>query len=368
MDIRNPAFFEAPDFWKSDWEEVNAYLDALNKGQVWEIGRSVGGRPIRAVAYGEKEPIKHTNTMSSAIHAGHLEDFFDPDQRTKPVMVIIATVHGAEVEGLVACVNFAHLMETGTDLRGRRWDELRELASNMRVVLVPIAQPDGRIRCKIRHLVGGAPEDVVYYGQGAPSDPEDPATWKWFLRWNPMPPEKVKFLGGYYNDAGVNIELEDFFSPNLAPEARALIDLVREETPECFLVLHAYGAGPAIIHPYHFISQRCQYHQAQIAAIVAERHRRENLRPGWYPVPGPAEVGYFNLQTALHHASGALPLLCELPHGLETNPFTFDEILDCGLLLFEELLRYVDNCRYIPGKPWRNSRGLREVPTVRLTK
>ena len=29
MDIRNPAFFQAPDFWKSDWDEVNAYLDTV---------------------------------------------------------------------------------------------------------------------------------------------------------------------------------------------------------------------------------------------------------------------------------------------------------------------------------------------------
>jgi hypothetical protein len=120
MEIRNPHFFEAPDFWKATWEEVNEYLDTVERGQVWEIGRSQGGRPIRAVAYGEKEPIARRTTYSSALAAGHPEDFYDPKQRQKPVLAIFAAIHAAEIEGTVACLNLAHLLETGTDLRGLR--------------------------------------------------------------------------------------------------------------------------------------------------------------------------------------------------------------------------------------------------------
>jgi len=337
MEIRNPSFFEAPDFWQSDWDDVNAYLDALKVGDVWEIGRSEGGHPIRAVAYGEKEPIEQTATYSSAIAAGHPESFFDPAKRGKPVLVIFSSIHAAEIEGCVTCLNFANVMETGIDLRGRRWDELREIASRVRIVLVPLAQPDGRIRSAVKNLIGGTVDDLYYYGQGVKKNGEI-LRWPDCKRMQPIPLDEMEFLGGYYNDAGVNIQHDDFFAPKVAPETRALIDLVRDEIPDCVMTLHSCGSGPFFTGPDNFIPGAYQYRQAQIAAVIADRHRREGLRPGGGSKTGP--VGGFYFHTALHHTSGALPLLFEFPHGLEMKPFTFDEILDIGLSMFEEVMRY----------------------------
>jgi len=338
MDIRNPSFFEAPDFWISDYDDVNAYLDTLRLGCVYEIGTSERGRPIRAVAYGEREPIQRSATYSSAVAAGHPEDFFDPAKREKPVLVILSTIHGAEIEGCVTCLNFANVMEMSTDLRGRRWDALREVASGLRVVLVPLAQPDGRIRSAVRNLLGGTVDDLYYYGQGVLKKTGKILRWPECKRMQPVPLEEIAYLGGYYNDAGVNIQHDDFFGPQMAPETRALIDLVRDETPDCFMTLHSCGAGPFFTGPDHFIPQAYQYRQAQIAAVVADRHRRDGLRPGGSPKTGP--TGGFYFHTALHHTSGALPLLFEFPHGLEMKLFTFDEILDIGLSLFEEVMRF----------------------------
>lgn len=354
----------APDFWITGWEQVNEFLDKLVVGRVFDAGRSQGGRLFRAVAYGEKEPIERRSQMNSAALGGHLEDFFDPDRRRRPVVLIVSTIHGVEVEGCVTCLNLAHVLERGADLRGRRWDALRELAAGMRVLLVPIAQPDGRIRSAVRHMVGATAAELTYYGQGRPRDKNVQPSWEWFLRHTPVPPELVDFLGGYFNDAGVNIDLDDFLSPRMAPETAALLDLARTETPDCVIVLHSHGPGPWIAAPNAYVPQRCQYHQAQIRALVGERHRREGLRPVAPPVVGPGEHGYFNLPTALYHASGALPLAFEFPHGIQRAPYTFDEILDIGLTLFEEVLRYVDACRYIPGRFTHNARGLREIPDV----
>lgn len=337
MKIRNPSFFEAPDFWKSDYDEVNAYLDTLKLGRVWELSRSEGGHPIRAVAYGEKEPIERTATHSSAVAAGHPESFFDPTKREKPVLVIFSTIHGVEIEGCVACLNFANVMETGTDLRGRRWNALREAALAMRVVLVPLAQPDGRIRSAVRNLRGGTVDDLYYYGQGVLKTGEI-LRWPECKRMQPIPLDEMEFLGGYYNDAGVNIQHDDFFAPQVAPETRALIDLVRDETPDCVMTLHSCENEPCFTGPDNFIPQSYQYRQAQISAVVADRHRREGLRSRDVPMSGPKGGFYFH--TVLYHTSGALPLLFEFPHGLEMKPFTFDEILDIGLSLFEELMRY----------------------------
>lgn len=62
MEVRKKTFMVAPPFWYVGWEEVNEYLDKLKTGHVWEIGRSQGGHPIRAVSYGEKEPIERSAT------------------------------------------------------------------------------------------------------------------------------------------------------------------------------------------------------------------------------------------------------------------------------------------------------------------
>jgi len=156
----------------------------------------------------------------------------------------------------------------------------------------------------------------------------------------------MAFLGGYYNDDGVNVQHDDFFNARIAPETRALIDLIQDETPDCFMTLHSCGNGPFMIVPDNFISQACQFHQVQVAALVSARHRRDGLRPLVRPATKP-EGGFF-LHTALHHTSGGLPLLFEFPHGMQMKPFTFNEILDIGLGLCEEVLRYGVSCGYRP--------------------
>lgn len=105
--------------------------------------------------------------------------------------------------------------------------------------------------------------------------------------------------------------------PDMAPDAAALLDLARAETPDCCLALHSHDPGPAI---------------------------------------------------ALYNVSGALPLAFEFPGGCRKFPCPFDEILDVGLAMLEEVLRYAMTWRYIPGRPSHNRLCLREVPAVRLTK
>jgi hypothetical protein len=316
-DVRRKSFFEAPDFWVSDFDDVNAYLDGVRTGDVREIGRSVGGRPIRSVSYGEKEPVDRKSTLSGAIGSRNMESFFGSEPRKKPVLMILSTIHGAEIEGTVSCLNAANVMETGVDLRGRRWDTLHELFESMRVILVPIAQPDGRVRSAVKNLVGGSVEDLYYYGQGLQKD-GTLLTWPKCKERQPIPLDEMQFLGGYYNDAVLNIQHEDFFAPALSPESRALIDLVREETPDCVVTLHSCGSGPFFTSPDAFIPKTYQYRQSQINSIVAERHRREGLRPGGGPHAGP--TGGFYFHTALHHASGCLPLVFETPTGWKRSP------------------------------------------------
>lgn len=58
-----------------------------------------------------------------------------------------------------------------------------------------------------------------------------------------------------------------------------------------------------------------------------------------YPLPS------FNLSSAIHHVSGGLSLLFESNTGLDAEGliFTCDQILDCHLVLFEQMLKFIDN-------------------------
>lgn len=355
-EIRNPSFFQSPPFWRTDWDEVNEFLDGLKKGIISEIGKSYGGRSIRAVSYGEKEPIDRRCSLSTAKFSGFSEHFFDPAKRTRPVVLIISTIHGAEVEGCASCINLAHLLETGKDLLGKKREELLSLAQQARVVMVPIAQPDGRVRSGVRNLIGGSLEDVYYYGHYREphlKQGEIPTGNLLFENRHfkdiPLTPDKVERLGGYYNDAGVNIDLDNFLSGNVMPESEALLGLVLEETPEMHIVLHGHGPGPWIASPNLLIPPFYQSRQIEIGALVAERHRREGLRPKWHPRTVQAGEGYFatvNLPVALHYVSDSLPLAFEFPHGLAKHPYTLEEIIEVGMTLFEEILRFAVQWRW----------------------
>jgi hypothetical protein len=65
-----------PDFWVSTVDGVNRFLDErIHKGSVERIGTSAGGRPIRAVFYGQPRQRKGTTTFSGALSAGDLRAF-----------------------------------------------------------------------------------------------------------------------------------------------------------------------------------------------------------------------------------------------------------------------------------------------------
>ncbi len=340
-----------PPFWISDYHAIHGYLKGLKRGRVWPIGRSQGGHALAAVAYGEPEPIVRIKTRFAAQLMKRPEHFFDPFKRTRPVVLVVGSIHGQETEGCVCCVNLANLMETGTDLRGRRWDELCRLAAGMRLVLVPVAQPDGSLRsAALRGLPGdGGDGGAMVLGKPRIPPGQSAPEPDWAQRW-PMPPDRMELMGTYFNDAGVDLNTDDFFSADMAPETRALLDLARAETPDCALVLHSHDPGPCLSEPRAHVPARCQWHSAQLAALVAERHRREGWRPIWKAVAGGGLMDCFDLPTALHHVSGALPLSFEFPHFL--NPaYTLDENLDIGLTLIEEVLRYVAAHRVRPNSP-----------------
>jgi hypothetical protein len=91
-----------------------------------------------------------------------------------------------EPEAVAGAVNLLHILEHGRDLRGRRWPEIRRLEKRLRLLLVPLANPDGRARVRIPSLVGLTSDDHSFYAQGMWKDGRL-ITWLGSKQFIPLP-------------------------------------------------------------------------------------------------------------------------------------------------------------------------------------
>src|SRR3954447_9538138 len=94
-----------PGFWVSSFGDVGRFLETLvHKGTVRAIGKSAGGRPIRAVVYGRPRVGRGTTTFSGSLGYGDVRAWLGPDY-AKKVYLAMASVHGGEFVGIVGIVN-----------------------------------------------------------------------------------------------------------------------------------------------------------------------------------------------------------------------------------------------------------------------
>lgn len=333
-----------PPYWITSIEDVKRYLEKnAVKGKFSIAGHSAGGREIFLYEYGEKEDLPQTVSFSSAWTARKPELYTRAPERKKLSLFIYGAIHGAEVEGTAGLMNLINLLEHGVDLRGRRNDTLLELAEQYRIVIVPLAQPDGRARFTRNSMIGQSLDVFQYYAHGYWKD-GTPCKYPYHKEIMPLPVDQMEHLGAYFNDNGVNCQHDDFFG-NMQPEVETLIRLVHEERPDCILSTHACEADPGMGFPAACLSEDGLTMAQQIAASVMARQLRENLHP-YHRVNLRRPTKGFILQDILFMASGGLPLLYEFPHGCENIPFTHEEIIDLGLTLFEEIMNYGVETRF----------------------
>ena len=115
------------------------------------------------------------------------------------------------------------------------------------LVIIPIANMDGRARIPLKTFVGQSFEGFRYYSQGTWTDGS-----------LCMPPgckevhplkDACEFIGGYFNDNGVNIVHDNFFFP-MAEETKALMKTADEFVPD--ISLHLHGGGNCTNTFYQF--------------------------------------------------------------------------------------------------------------------
>jgi hypothetical protein len=345
---------KAPRWWLTLPDETQAALGKLKGVSQWEIGRSAGGHPILAAAWGAREDLPNRTSLSlgSALAGGSAAAFYGEGERKRQTLLFIGNAHGIEFEGTVAAVNMLSVLATGKDLRGRRWPRMHREGRKLRVVVIPTLNVDGRMRhAEVTHFLD---KDAAEYREICQGDWKtgEKITWPKSKLHFPIPPDQVKKMGGYFNDCGVNLVYDTGLGCDPQPETAALLRLCREEMPDCAVCSHT-NRGSLVETPDSFVPSYYRQRQVQIGAIVGARCLREGVIRR-YAVPQGTQgyAGEVFYQTDLiYHACGALPLLVEFPAGYKNFPYTFHEVLDIGMCALEEILGFGAADRFRPHVP-----------------
>ena len=343
------SYQECPPFWLATPEQGFPFLDQLGEATRTVLGRSAGRREILAVEYGAKEAVDaSSDNLASALAAtvGNADPtaiyppaFFGAKRRRKPVVVLQGAIHGGEITGTVAALNLCRIIEAGTDLRGKAWPRLRELARDTRLLIIPWLNIDGACRWLLPHSIG-APAgllDRCTFGVAGDGKPYQYLAMKNRF---PIPPDQTQFMGAYFNDAGVNLQY-DFSQPERQPETVAWMKYYLAERPDGVLVMHG-NAGTLIGPPDAHLPEGYQHEVSRLGGAVRQRLLRDGLpaaRMSWAGLPGLGKPG-LNQCSAIYHVCGALPVLCEFPTGAAPAVMTAETMLDIGLIVLEEFLLY----------------------------
>jgi hypothetical protein len=335
-----------PDFWKTRLEEIEIELQKVTRGKSRVLGYSAGSRKIWLAEYGEKPDFKRKSNYNSACGAGNPSYYAQKGDETRPVVLIAGAAHGCEMEGIVGVLNLINVLETGRDFRGKEWDYIYNNWSRFRILLIPCLNPDGRDRFPFDIVAGETLDTLAHYSLGLWKD-GTACKWPECKAIHPVLDE-VSYLGSYYNDHGVNVMHDNFFNP-MANEAKLILKLADEEAPDFSVLLHGGGNNPSHFKQTTYVPFFLKVKAHRFEEILYEylelkdiQHEVQDIIPvdgDTYPPPS------FNLSSAIHHVSGGLSLLFESNSGLDAGglKLTCDQILDCHLVLFEQMLKFVDN-------------------------
>jgi len=343
---------DIPSFWLSSCNEVNNFLNkTVHKGQIQVIGTSAGGRPIRAVLYGNPRKGKGTSTFSGSLGFGDVRVYRGPDH-DKTVYMSMAAVHGGEFEGIVGMVNLISVLETGKDLRGKEWPGITKALSELdRLILIPIANPDGRERIPLRmelyrDTIYTVPE---YLNTGGLPDGTITG-WPQIKEFIPMDFSKPGFPGGYPNDAGVNIQHDNFLGKK-QPETQALFDLAEREKPDLIINMHTGAVYMRMDRPLGEPALRPSFDTLfkYVHSELAVNGLQETSDPVIAGNPARATTGVYNIDGALNWHCGALSVVVESPsHAFSSNSATRrakiespDNLLNAQLICHQQAMKFL---------------------------
>ncbi len=348
--LREPE--NIPSFWITTVDEVTKFLkNNVYKGQVEIIGKSAGGNPIHAVFYGKPRQGKGTTTFSGSLGFGNVGAYRGPDHK-KTVYMGMSAVHGGEFEGIVGTVNLISVIETGKDLRGKEWPEITAIVAKLdRIILIPIVNPDGRARIPLRMEAYRDTDFTVAEFLNTGGKPNGTITgWPQIKEFIPTDFTRPGFPGGYPNDAGVNLQHDNFLGKR-QPETQALFNLTERERPDLIINMHTgsvymlmdHPLGEPALHPA--FDTLFKYVHTGLALNGLQYTKDPKIEGD----PARASTGVYNLDGALNFNCGALSVVVESPsHGFsgkneagEPALQTPDMLLDAQLICHQEAMRFL---------------------------
>ncbi len=343
---------ELPIYWHGSIELVNEGIKKIKKGKVTELRPSAGGRPIYMVEYGKNTLPKGTsNNLSSALGGKNYKYFADKTGEDYiPTVYIAGCIHGGEFEGTVAIMNLISLIETGVDLAGNHNDKLKNLAQSVHLILMPMCNPDGRSHIPFDNFVGRTFYDLRYYNQGAWKNGEL-CGWPQCKQVHPIK-DHVAYLGGYFNDDGINMMHDSFFG-RASNETQNVLDVCCDYAPDVSVLCHGGDNSKPHMTSLAYASGNAKRAMTDIAIRIAEKYGAAGLPTDGFSNPKErfesrksedAEMpGSFNLISAMHHSSGEPCITFESNQGLvKENSVAFDndQIYLSHMLMFEVLCEW----------------------------
>lgn len=334
-----------PVYWKTRLDEVEDTLKLVKKGKVSQVQTSAGGRPIYQVEYGKSNLKKGTaDNLSSALGARDIRAFADKTGEDYiPTIFIVGCVHGGEFEGTAAVLNMIKLIETGTDYAGNKNDALVEVSEKAHLIIIPMVNPDGRSHIPFDSYVGKTFYDLRYYNQGIWKD-GSLCGWPECKMVHPIK-DHVAYLGGYFNDDGVNMMHEDFFG-EVSTGTRAVLDVCRNDVPDFTILLHGGSNTTCCMLSPTYASLNTKKEVYDVELKVKEACDKAGVR---YAVCGIKESEKnenppsFNLPSAMHHCCATPVVTYESNQGLCDHGnviYDYDEIYKAHMILFEETIRF----------------------------
>jgi hypothetical protein len=348
--LREPKVI--PSFWISTVDDVTDFLKKnVHKGQVEIIGTSAGGRLIRAVVYGQPRQGMGTTTFSGSLGYGNVCAYRGPDHE-KTVYMGMAGVHGGEFEGIVGMVNLISVIESGKDLRGKEWPDITSYVAKLdRLILIPIVNPDGRVRVPLRMEAYRDTDFTVAEYLNTGGKPDGTITgWPQVKKYIPADFTLPGFPGGYPNDNGVNIQHDNFFGKR-QPETQALISLTERERPDLIISMHT-GAVYMLMHRpfcepvlYPAFDTLFRYVHTVLALEGLQKTKDPTIEADSRQAP----MSVYNLDGVLNLNCGALSVVVESPsHGFsgknevgEAVLQTPEMLLDAQLICHQEAMRFL---------------------------
>lgn len=343
-----PKDIELPVYWKTTLKEVEDALALVKKGTVTKVYDSAGGRPIYRVEYGKSNLKPGTANLSSALGAHRPDCYADKSGADYvPTILLVGCVHGGEFEGTCAMLNLIKIIETGTDYAGVAFDELRELASKVHLVMIPMANPDGRSHIPFNTFVGKSMEELRYFNQGTWKD-GSLAGWPECKMRHPIKPY-VDYLGGYFNDDGVNMMHEEFIGGKLSTGTQAVLDSCRNDAPDFAVLFHGGSNTTSCMLDTAYGSLKSKEEVFELATIIKGKCDEAGVRYWVAPISKGEEkdpATSFNLPSAMHHCCGTPCVTYESNQGLTDHGKTIydhDEIYKVHMIYMTELCRYYLN-------------------------